>query len=57
MDPSGADAAGLQSKEGVVNVSPYSYFNAMSHDPPHIAIGAAPTVTCLPLHAMALLAA
>jgi len=34
-----------QSKEGVVNVSPYSYFNAMSHDPVHICIGHARTST------------
>lgn len=28
-----------QDKDGVVNVSPYSYFNVMSHDPIHITIG------------------
>lgn len=28
-----------QSSDGVVNVSPYSYFNVMSHDPIHITIG------------------
>lgn len=26
-------------KAGVVNVSPYSYFNAMAHDPVHVCIG------------------
>ncbi len=29
-------AAGLQGKG---NLSPYSYFNVMSHDPPYVAIG------------------
>lgn len=29
-----------QDKAGTVNVSPYSYFNVMAHDPIHITIGA-----------------
>jgi hypothetical protein len=28
-----------QDEAGTVNVSPYSYFNVMSHDPIHITIG------------------
>jgi hypothetical protein len=29
-----------QDEAGTVNVSPYSYFNVMAHDPIHITIGA-----------------
>ena len=29
-----------QSADGVRNVSPYSYFNAMNHDPPILVMGA-----------------
>ncbi|CAK0787301.1 hypothetical protein CVIRNUC_010519 [Coccomyxa viridis] len=31
------------SKEGVPNLSPYSYFNVMSHDPPYVCIGGCAT--------------
>ena len=36
-----------QDKAGTVNVSPYSYFNVMSHDPIHITIGATGCHACL----------
>ena len=36
-----------QDEAGTVNVSPYSYFNVMAHDPIHITIGA---IGCLCLH-------
>jgi hypothetical protein len=30
---------GVQSKKGIVNLAPYSYFNAMAHDPPTLVMG------------------
>ena len=29
--------------QGIPNLSPYSYFNVMAHDPPYVCLGACPT--------------
>lgn len=37
--PAAAAFVSTQSGQGVGNLAPFSYFNVMSHNPPHVAIG------------------